>query len=302
VEKTLEIIEGKKMKHKKRIRVDRVLILVIALLLILFGSIMIIKKISAGNNTPGSNNIPNEPVNEEPSDKGIEEPEEIPVEQPDPVEEPEEIPSESEENPDAEESLEIEEVVTVGNPGAIDVLVNRVNNLPSDYVPEDLTEITELPTVLLNPEVNQLREAAYEALKNLFAAAKEEGYDLYARSGYRSYNTQSSLYSSYVANHGQAAADTFSAKPGQSEHQTGLSMDITCEAMNFALDDTFGETAEGKWVSENAHNYGFIVRYPKGKEDITGYMYEPWHIRYLGVEMATDVYESGLTLEEFFEQ
>ena len=72
--------------------------------------------------------------------------------------------------------------------------------------------------------------------------------------------------------------------------------------MNFQLDDTFGETEEGKWVSENANKYGFIVRYPKGKEDITGYMYEPWHIRYLGVELATGVYESGLTLEEYFEQ
>ncbi len=78
-------------------------------------------------------------------------------------------------------------------------------------------------------------------------------------------------------------------------------MDITCAAMNFQLDDTFGNTDEGKWVSENAHRFGFIVRYPKGKEDITGYFYEPWHIRYLGVELATKVYESGLTLEEYME-
>ena len=178
----------------------------------------------------------------------------------------------------------------------------KKRNLPDSYVPEDLVTLSEVPTVLENPEVNQMRNAAYEALKELFKAAQdEEGYELYARSGYRSYNTQTSLYSSYVESYGKEAADKYSAKPGQSEHQTGLSIDITCEALNFRLDDTFGETKEGKWVAENAHRFGYIIRYPKDKEDITGYMYEPWHIRYLGTELAGKVFESGLTLEEYLE-
>lgn len=285
------------MKRKKKVKVHRVLILITAVLVFIFGAMLLIEGILKDNNPI------DEPVGEEPIKEPTKEPEkepEEPVEEP--VEEPEK-PDETEEPkaPISENSVE-DDIIILENPGAIDVLVNRINNLPNTYAPTDLIKITEVPTVLSNPEVNQLREPAYNALKNLFAAAKEEGYKLFARSGYRSYNTQVSLYSSYVANHGKAAADTFSAKPGQSEHQTGLSMDITCEAMNFQLDDTFGETQEGKWVAENAHKYGFIVRYPKGKEDITGYMYEPWHIRYLGIDLATEVYESGLTLEEYFEQ
>ncbi|MGD9568047.1 MAG: D-alanyl-D-alanine carboxypeptidase family protein [Sedimentibacter sp.] len=281
------------MKKKRKLKIHRILIIITVLIFILFGALLIIEGMSKDKKTPLE-----EPVGEEP----IEEPSVEPVDEPkEPTEEPTEIPEEPE-KPVAEEPAG-EDIIIVENPGAIDVLVNRTNNLPDTYVPEDLVKLTDVPTVLSNPEINQLRKPAYEALKELFAAAKsEKEFDLYARSGYRSYNTQVFLYSSYVANHGQAAADTFSAKPGQSEHQTGLSMDITCEAMNFQLDDTFGATDEGKWVSENAHRFGFIIRYPKGKEDITGYMYEPWHIRYLGVELATEVYESGLTLEEYFEQ
>lgn len=285
------------MKRKKKLKMHRILIIV-AVLLFLFGAMLLIK------GKLNDNNPADEPVSEEPSEEPEKEPTKEPEKEPlEPGEEPAAEPTEPE-KPGApvSENPTDKNVIIVENPEAIDVLVNRNNNLPDTYVPSDLIKLTEVPTVLSNPEVNQLREPAYEALKNLFQGAKEDGFDLYARSGYRSYNTQVSLYSSYVANHGQAAADTFSAKPGQSEHQTGLSMDITCEAMNFQLDDTFGETEEGKWISENAHNYGFIIRYPKGKEDITGYMYEPWHIRYLGVELATDVYESGLTLEEYFEQ
>ncbi len=282
------------MKKKKKLKIHRLLFLVAVLLIFIFGTKKLIEGISHKQNPTAE-----EPVNgEKPADK---QEEESPDENGGKAEDPEKDPEKPEEGPEAEKPGD-QEIVMVEKPDAIDVLVNRKNNLSETYVPEDLVKLTDVPTVLANPEVNQLRKPAYEALKELFAVAKEDGYDLYARSGYRSYNTQVSLYSSYAANHGQEAADTFSAKAGQSEHQTGLSMDITCEAMNFLLDDTFGETEEGKWVSENAHKYGFIIRYPKGKEDITGYMYEPWHIRFVGVEMATDVYESGLTLEEYFEK
>ncbi|MBP8691939.1 MAG: M15 family metallopeptidase [Sedimentibacter sp.] len=212
-----------------------------------------------------------------------------------------EKPSNPEEPVPEEAAEEPEFGILVENPENIDVIVNKKRHLPENYVPKDLVPLTDVPTVLSNPEVNQLRKVAYEALKDLFTAAKEEGYELHARSGYRSYYTQASLYASYVENYGKDAADKYSAKPGQSEHQTGLSMDITCEAVNFKLDTTFGDTEEGKWVAENAHRYGFIIRYPKGKEEITGYAYEPWHIRYLGVDLAEKVYESGLTLEEYFQ-
>ena len=197
----------------------------------------------------------------------------------------------------------INEDSLVTNVSAYDMIVNKTRNLPSSYVPEDLVPLDGIPKTLENPEVNQLRKVAYEALKELFAKAKEEkSFELYARSGYRSYNTQVGLYNSYVSKHGKEAADKFSAKPGQSEHQTGLSIDITCEAMNYLLDDTFFDTEEGKWVAENAHRFGFVIRYPKGKEDITGYQYEPWHLRYVGETLAKEVYESQLTLEEYFEQ
>lgn len=243
------------------------------------------------------------PVAEEPVKEGPKE--EVPDTEK-PVEEtPAEGSNSENENPTEEPEQEPpspDEINMVEDPGALDALVNKNNNLSSTYVPEDLVKLEGIPTVLENPEINQLRKPAYLALKELFkAAGDEKGYELYARSGYRSYGTQKDLYNSYVKNHGQASADKYSAKPGQSEHQTGLSMDITCAAMNFQLDDTFGNTDEGKWVSENAHRFGFIVRYPKDMEAVTGYFYEPWHIRYLGVELATKVYESGLTYEEYLE-
>lgn len=191
----------------------------------------------------------------------------------------------------------------ITNADAYDMVVNKSRNLPSDYIPKDLVKLDDVPTALKNPEINQLRKAAYDALKELFAKAKEEkSFVLYARSGYRSYNTQESLYGAYAESKGQAAADKFSARPGQSEHQSGLAIDITCEAMNYQLDDTFFNTEEGKWVAENAHRFGFIIRYPKGKEEITGYQYEPWHLRYVGNILAKEVYESGLTLEEYFQR
>ena len=194
--------------------------------------------------------------------------------------------------------LDENDIIT--NQDSIEVVVNKERNLSDDYVPSDLVKITDVPTCLENPEVNQLRKSAADALTKMFEAAMDEiEVQLYARSGYRSYNTQVALYNGYVSNHGKEAADKFSAKPGQSEHQTGLAMDITSDSVNLQLTEDFGDTDEGIWVSENAHRFGFIVRYQKGKEDITGYMYEPWHVRYVGEDLATKVYESGLTLEEY---
>lgn len=183
----------------------------------------------------------------------------------------------------------------------ITALVNKQYSLGEDYAPEDLVTV-DVPTVLENPEVKQLRKVAAEALKEMFDEAMDSDISLHARSGYRSYQTQVQLFKNYAEAHGEDAANRYSAKPGQSEHQTGLVMDVTSESVNFQLEESFGETEEGKWLSEHAHEFGFIIRYPEGKEDVTGYIYEPWHIRYLGIDMATKVYESGLTYEEYLEE
>ncbi len=183
-------------------------------------------------------------------------------------------------------------------PSSTAVLVNKQHPLSDSYEPDDLV-LVEVPTVLESVEIRQLRQVAADSLKEMFDAAEEEGIILLARSGYRSYHTQVQLFNNYVEQHGEEAANRYSARPGESEHQTGLAMDVTSESVAKELTEAFGETEEGLWVKENAHHFGFIIRYPEGKESITGYIYEPWHLRYLGQELATAVYDSGLTYEEF---
>lgn len=136
-------------------------------------------------------------------------------------------------------------------------------------------------------------ETAYQALLKLQQGARWAGYSMPMMSGFRSFETQDELYNDYAQVDGAEVADTYSAWPGHSEHQTGLAFDVGWVNLQFA------NTGAGKWLANHAHEYGFIIRYPQGKEDITGYQYEPWHIRYLGVDLATEVYESGLCLEEY---
>ena len=203
-------------------------------------------------------------------------------------------------NQAAEETSDDHEEITEEDRSIV-ALVNKEYGLGEDYAPEDLVTV-DVPTILENPEVNQLRKVAADALKEMFDQAEEAGIYLHARSGYRSYQTQVQLFQGYAEQHGEEAANRYSAKPGHSEHQTGLVMDVTSESVNYQLTESFGETEEGKWLKEHAHEFGFIIRYPEGAEDITGYIYEPWHIRYLGVDMATKVYESGVTYEEYLEE
>lgn len=187
------------------------------------------------------------------------------------------------------------------NPEAIDVLVNRIHVLPASYAPSNLV----VPDVSFSPRANYrlLREEAAAALEEMFRHALKAGHKLYVQSGYRSYNDQKAIFQSNVRKRGSVKkASRISANAGESEHQTGLAVDITSKSVKYKLTTSFGRTAEGKWAAENAHKYGFIIRFPKGKEDITGFMYEPWHLRYLGVELATEVYKSGLTYEEFLDQ
>ncbi len=175
------------------------------------------------------------------------------------------------------------------DPSSLTVCVNRKSTLSSDYKPTDLV----LPDVRAVNSSNRLymRKEAASALEELFKAAEDENYYLYAVSGYRSYSYQKSIYNPYSG---------YSAPAGASEHQLGLAMDITLAKYNGTLSVDFGNTKEGKWVKENAHKYGFIIRYLQGKEDITGYNYEPWHLRYLGVDLAKELYEKNITLEEYY--
>lgn len=187
------------------------------------------------------------------------------------------------------------------NPNAIDVLVNKDHKLSEDYVPDNLVT----PNVPFAPGSfhKTMRKEAADALEKMFDAASADGISLFAVSGYRSYGIQEIIFNSNVGVKGSVeAANMYSARPGESEHQTGLAMDVTSKSVGYKLIIEFENTAEGKWLSENAHKYGFIVRYLPGKEHITGYAYEPWHIRYLGVELAQAVYESGLTYEEYLQE
>ena len=187
------------------------------------------------------------------------------------------------------------------NPYEILVLVNKKHMLPEDFVPEDLV-VPDVPFPFTEDlPKKMMRKPAAAALEKLFAAAQKADLNLFAQSGYRSYERQKELYTAYVERDGEEAANKYSAQPGQSEHQTGLAMDVTSPDVNFLLNETFGETDEGKWIKEHCHEFGFIIRYPKGKESITEYQFEPWHLRYVGEKAAKEIMEKGITLEEYLE-
>ncbi len=155
------------------------------------------------------------------------------------------------------------------------LIANKSYSLPADF----------------NPGLDPTCQAQFNKLAN---AAAAEGLNIYLSSGFRSYDYQAQIYDNYCARDGQAAADTYSARPGHSEHQTGLAIDVN------QIDDTFIGTPEAIWLENHCHEYGFILRYPQGKQDITGYKYESWHIRYVGTDLSYAIHDSGLTLEEYF--
>jgi zinc D-Ala-D-Ala carboxypeptidase len=182
-------------------------------------------------------------------------------------------------------------------------LVNKEFYLPEDYAPGDLVR----PNVTFSfgeveIEKSLMRKEAAEALEKMFTAAAKNGIELYAISGYRSYKRQQSLFEAEVNRVGKEKAVQAVAIPGASEHQSGLAMDISSKSNKFYLNEAFANTTEGKWLKDNAHRFGFILRYPKEKIDITNYMYEPWHYRYVGVKAATIMYEHNWTLEEYFNE
>ena len=165
------------------------------------------------------------------------------------------------------------------------LIANKTYNLPQDYNPGGL--LTKVQT----------------AVNKMFAAAKaEKGFNLTNASGFRSYESQKNIYNNYVARDGKAEADTYSARPGYSEHQTGLALDICDSSLTGCITNKFDNTAQAAWLNENAYKYGFILRYVKNKTNETGYIFESWHFRYVGVELAEKLYNNGnwITMEDYF--
>lgn len=175
---------------------------------------------------------------------------------------------------------------------SLQVVVNKHRQLnPAAYVPGQL--------VIVQGE--RLRAQAADAYKQFAKAAKAAGVNILPISGYRSFSEQASLYDSYVRQYGQATADTLAARPGFSEHQTGLAMDIGNASGICALQACFANTPAGRWAAEHGWEYGFIIRYPAGAGATTGYTYEPWHLRYVGRAIAEDMHSTGIsTLEQYF--
>lgn len=186
-----------------------------------------------------------------------------------------------------------ENITTIENPDDLLVLVNKYNKLPSDYKQKNLVEMNMEYTVNDGKEY-LLSDIAYEKYVQMTETAKDEGLTLKVVSAYRTEAYQSGLYNNKVISAGKTHADNYSARPGHSEHQTGLAVDIN------STSGTFEHTAEFRWLKTHAHEYGFILRYPKGKEYITGYSYEPWHYRYVGEDVAKIVYEEDITYEEYY--
>ena len=189
---------------------------------------------------------------------------------------------------------------SVTDPSSPWVIVNKHYALPATYTPTQLV----VPPVPLreasgSPEM-QLRADVSQPLQSLITAAKNDGVNLMLVSGFRSYDAQKEIYNRFVKEDGQAKADMYSARPGHSEHQTGLAVDLGFNDRKCELETCFGDTTAGKWIAQHANDYGFVLRYQKNTQNIVGYEYEPWHIRYVGIELAKAVKQSGKTLEEFF--
>jgi D-alanyl-D-alanine carboxypeptidase len=188
----------------------------------------------------------------------------------------------------------------VAHPDSVTVLVNKQFMLPKTYKPDDLVYPDVPFTYKDKIEKRMMRKVAAEALAKLFAGAKKDGVYLAGVSAYRSFATQTSVFNNYVKKDGKEKAMTYSAVPGHSEHETGLSIDVAGSDGKCAIEDCFAGTKEANWLAKHAAEYGFIIRYPKGKEAITGYQYEPWHIRYVGTDISKVIADKGITLEEYY--
>lgn len=176
------------------------------------------------------------------------------------------------------------------------ILVNKKHGVSEEFYPSNMVTVSK--TYATKSDI-KLKKSAYSAYKNMSAAAKKNGKYFYITSGFRSYTYQENLYAGYISQYGKSYTNKISAYPGRSEHHTGLAIDVTSASAGWTLSQNFANTSEGKWIKSNAHKYGFIVRYEKNKTSITGYSYEPWHLRYVGKDAASAIYKKGITLEEY---
>jgi D-alanyl-D-alanine carboxypeptidase len=191
------------------------------------------------------------------------------------------------------------EASSPNSPQSLWVVVNKQHPLANEqFMPPDLVLAAVPSREDKTLEERSVRTIMQQDLVRLFTDARAQGYELIVASGFRSYSLQQAYFTSYSKTYGEAAALTFSARPGQSEHQTGLAVDISLASRECYLDECFGTTAAGKWLAAQAYKYGFILRYPADKTAVTNYQYEPWHFRYVGADLARALQQSDLTLDE----
>ena len=183
------------------------------------------------------------------------------------------------------------------------ILVNKNHPLNRNFIPSDMVEIHEpMGSKLDKSYVNMLNQTAYNAFKQMQAMALNEGFEIFIDSSYRSYAYQENVFNDVAKEKGLEHTQKYVALPGTSEHQTALAIDIIYRRNGIMIEDQLDTDSEILWLMNNAHQFGFILRYPLGKEDITGYSYEPWHYRYVGIELAFKLYNDNLTLEEYYLQ
>ncbi len=264
---------AKKKSPKRTIRFDRIAMIVIPVLLIAIIVTLVISLFTGKNEK-------SEPT-PEPTAETTPEPTPTPTPEPTP-----------------EAGNDPEKDARFFNTDSYLIIANKKHKLPDGYEPADLA----FPEVDMRYNNWTMRMEAAVALEEMFAAAEADGVYLVMGSGYRGEEFQRMLYDGYVAEGGQSYADSISSRPGYSDHQTGLATDLCGQDSDYDLTQDFENTTEGRWLAENAWKYGFIMRYPKGKEEITGYAYEPWHFRYITKEEAQKLHEAGenMTFEEFY--
>ncbi len=217
----------------------------------------------------------------------------------DPTEEPTELPTaESTAEPTAEPTIDPASFDDIDSPDSVTKIVSPSRPIDPSYIPAGLVE-PNVPSI--NDEnQNLMRSDAAAALEEMFAAAEQEGIRLYLVSGYRSYEFQKMLWDYWVSKKGEAYADQLDSHPGGSEHQLGLACNLGTVDKDCELKACFSDTAAYHWLQTNAYKYGYIERYPDGKQEVTGITYSPWNFRYTGKDAAERIYNSGKTMEEYY--
>ena len=250
-------------------------------------------QLSMTENTPAPTNNPQVPATSTPSPTPTPSPTATPTPSPTPTPTP---------TPTPIPTVPPAPVAVNTDTTTIDFIINRDYPLTNAYRPDDLV-VPDIPFSFNDKTADKrkLKKVAAEALEELYnAALAEEGLTIYGVSGYRSFDRQYDIYGANLINRGVRHTNLYSAAPGNSEHQTGLAIDVSAKSIGFKLNNEFASTPEGIWLKANCWRFGFILRYPKDKEEITGYAYEPWHIRYVGIPLAYYLYTNNLTLEEYY--